>query len=133
MPSYTRYLNPHGSLVSRNLVKLTQPTPEKLYIVDRDPFTCSLSPISLGNASLSLFIRSNYIITLRLPPFSPIAYDDPLTRVRVLRRTIRWHRLTLTVPKYSSFCGDVFYNARPLKTITIRSPIWLFYVLCQVF
>jgi len=42
MPSYTRYLNPHGSLVSRrwDLVKATQPIPvSKLRVVSYDPFT----------------------------------------------------------------------------------------------
>lgn len=42
LPSYTRYLNPHGSLVSRrwDLVKATQPIPvSKLRVVSYDPFT----------------------------------------------------------------------------------------------
>lgn len=55
MPSYTRYLNPHGSLVSRrrDLVKATQPIPtSKLRCSQSWPFyrRRSSSSISLGNA-----------------------------------------------------------------------------------
>jgi len=59
MPSYTCYLNPHGSLVSRrwDLVKATQPIPvSKLArVVSSFYKQRSSSPISLGNA----FLRSS--------------------------------------------------------------------------
>lgn len=86
VPSYTRYLNPHGSLVNRrrDLVKATQPIPvSKLPCrVSHDPLTNGAVRrpyLSATPPPLPSFIRSNYIITLRLPPFPPIAYDGLLT------------------------------------------------------
>lgn len=93
VPSYTRYLNPYGSLVNRrrDLIKATQPIPasELPYRVSHDPFTSDAVRrpyLSATPSPAPPFIRSNYIITLRLPPFPPIAYDSLLARVTLFAR-----------------------------------------------
>lgn len=79
MPSYTRYLNPYGSLVSRrrDLVKATQPIPGFRVVspVRRDPFASVAQLVARISSATPFpwFIRLNYIVTLRLPAFSSAA------------------------------------------------------------